>query len=158
MSWGIRCGSEAPTWGAVWVNLGRLRLIWCAPDRSSSPGHPNIPGHPNVWMVVWRRQTPEWDPQTKWKGSNTPGRYWKGCAARLDRLRGLDDWDARCKFPKCGCLQDLERELAERKERRVRAGKPDRGSTDAELAEKARETARAEQAAKIANLDREDIR
>src|SRR5262249_38108586 len=38
-----------PTWGATWINLGRLRLIWSGT------------GHPNVWMIVWRRNLPEWN-------------------------------------------------------------------------------------------------
>src|SRR5262249_41478973 len=27
-------------------------------------GHPDIHGHPNVWMIVWRRNLPEFDPTT----------------------------------------------------------------------------------------------
>jgi hypothetical protein len=57
-------GAGHPTWGATWLNLGRLRLIWCVPDRPSSSGHPNIPGHPNKWMIVWRRRHPEWDKES----------------------------------------------------------------------------------------------
>lgn len=63
----IRRGDGHPTWGSVRIELGRLWLIWCAPDRPSTAGHPNIPGHPNKWMVVWRRGLPEWDPTTRWK-------------------------------------------------------------------------------------------
>jgi hypothetical protein len=32
----------------------------------------------------------------------------------MERKSGIDHEDARCRFPKCGCQQDLERELAER--------------------------------------------
>jgi hypothetical protein len=46
----IRRGAGHPTWGATWLDLGRLRLIWCAP------------GHPNAWMIIWRRKLPEWNP------------------------------------------------------------------------------------------------
>jgi hypothetical protein len=53
--------------GSVRIEIGRLWLIWCAPDRPSISGysgeHPNIPGHPNRWMIVWR----EWDPTTRWE-------------------------------------------------------------------------------------------
>jgi len=45
----IRRGAGHPTWGATWIDLGRLRLIRCAS------------GHPNVWMIVWRRNQPEWE-------------------------------------------------------------------------------------------------
>jgi hypothetical protein len=45
--------------GAVWLELGRLRLIWCAPPR------PGSLGHPNKWMLVWRRRLPEWDRKTQ---------------------------------------------------------------------------------------------
>ena len=67
----IRRGNGHPRWGAVWIDIGRLRLIWCAPDRPSTPGHPNIPGHPNKWMIVWRRKLPEFDLVTagQWKTS-----------------------------------------------------------------------------------------
>ena len=33
-------GDGHPTWGAVWIDLGRLRLIRCAP------------GHPSIWKIV----------------------------------------------------------------------------------------------------------
>jgi hypothetical protein len=45
----IHHGDGHPTWGAVWLDLGRLRLI-----RSAS-------GHPNTWMICWRRRLPEFD-------------------------------------------------------------------------------------------------
>jgi hypothetical protein len=99
--------------GAVWIDIGRLRLIWCAPNRLSTPGHPEIPGHPNKWMIVWRRQLPERDPKTKWAGNERPGPYWKGCDARLQRKRGVDPEDARCRFPRCDCAnisEDAKRE------------------------------------------------
>jgi hypothetical protein len=51
-------GPCSPTWGAVWLEVGRLRLIRCAPARQGSPGHPNS------WMIVWRRGLPEWDRQS----------------------------------------------------------------------------------------------
>ena len=105
--------------GAVRLELGRLWFIWCARDRPSSPGHPNIPGHPTKWMIVWRRGLPEWNPRTKWKGSDAPGPYWRGCEARLQRKRGVDPEDARCRFPNCddlGCLHHLsEQKRAELK-------------------------------------------
>jgi len=84
-------------WGSVRIELGRLWLIRCA--RS---GRQTL-DHPNAWMIVWRRRLPEWDPQTKWKGNDKPGRYWKGCDARLQRKRGVDPEDAVCAFPKCDC-------------------------------------------------------
>ena len=60
--------------------------------------------------------TPEWDPTTKWEGVDHPSPYWKGCEARLQRKRGVDPEDARCRFPNCdelGCLRHLsERERA----------------------------------------------
>src|SRR5262245_12234713 len=31
-------------WGATWLDLGRLRLVRCAPR------------HPNKWMLIWRRK------------------------------------------------------------------------------------------------------
>jgi len=49
---------------AVRLELGRLWFIRCAPNRPSTPGHPPIAGHPNVWMIVWRRRLPEWDPKS----------------------------------------------------------------------------------------------
>jgi hypothetical protein len=56
----IHRGDGHPTWGAVWIDLGRLRLIWCVGPR------PGSLGHPNKWMIVWRRGLPEWDPTTHW--------------------------------------------------------------------------------------------
>jgi hypothetical protein len=100
--------------GAVRVELGRLWLIWCAPDRPSSPGHPDVAGHPNRWMIVWRRGLLECDSQTKWAGSDKPGMYWKGCAARLERARGVDPEDARCRFPNCDCCPERRRQEWER--------------------------------------------
>jgi hypothetical protein len=100
MSWRIHreCGS-------IWLELGRLWLIRCA----GGP-RPGSPGHPNRWMIVWRRGLPEWDPKTKWEGSDEPGRYWRHCEARLQRKRGVDPEDAVCQFPNCdelGCLRHL---------------------------------------------------
>lgn len=48
-------------WGATRLELGRLWLIRCAPNRPNTLGHPPIAGHPNVWMIVWRRRLPEWN-------------------------------------------------------------------------------------------------
>jgi hypothetical protein len=62
--------------------------------------------HPNRWTIAWRRKLPEWDPRTKWAGSDKPGTYWKGCGARLQRARGVAPEDARCRFPKCECRQN----------------------------------------------------
>ena len=66
-------------WGSVRIELGRLWLVWCAPERpciSGYPGeHPNIPGHPNRWMIIWRTKSPEWDLAS--------GR-WKTLPAKLD--------------------------------------------------------------------------
>src|SRR5262245_3542846 len=67
-------------------------------------------------MIVWRRGVSEWDPKTKWQGSDKPGPYWKGCDARLQRKRGVDPEDAICRFPNCDCLRHLpEREREELK-------------------------------------------
>jgi hypothetical protein len=79
--------------GATRLELGRLWLVRCAPE------------HPNRWMIVWRRGLPEWDSRTKWQGSDQPGPYWKGCTARLQRARGVDPEDARCRFPNCDCAK-----------------------------------------------------
>jgi hypothetical protein len=74
MIWRVHRGDGHPTWSAVWFDLGRLRLIRCAPDRPSVSGyrgeHPNIPGS-NTWMICWRRRLPEFDPATQgqWKTS-----------------------------------------------------------------------------------------
>jgi hypothetical protein len=82
MTWGITHDSVGgnPT-GAVWLDLGRLRLIRCAPQ------------HPNRWMIVWRRRLPEWNPNTKWQGSDTPGPFWKGCVGlvghKMAETRGV---------------------------------------------------------------------
>jgi hypothetical protein len=103
--------------GATRIELGRLWLIRWAPNRPSTPGHPNIPGHLNVWMIVWRRKTPEWAPQTNWIGSENFGRYWRGCEARLQRARGIDPEDARCRFPKCDCPPPSSDVIAELKAR-----------------------------------------
>jgi len=78
-------------WGSLRLELGPLWLIRCAP------------GHPNKWMICWRTGLPEWDPRTKWEGSDKPGRYWKGCDARRSRKRGVDPEDAICRFPNCDC-------------------------------------------------------
>jgi hypothetical protein len=59
----VRRGHGPPTWGAVWLDIGRLRLIRCAPK------------YLDRWMVVWRRRQPEWDPKTKWKGADEPGPF-----------------------------------------------------------------------------------
>src|SRR5262245_11587 len=85
----IQRGDGHPTWGAVWLDLGRLRLIWCAPPR------PGSPGHPNRWMVVWRRGLPEWNAVAwnagiRWQGATVPGLFWRSCDARLQRQRGVD--------------------------------------------------------------------
>jgi hypothetical protein len=50
----IQRGNRHPTWGAAWLDLGRLRLIRCAP------------AHPNRWMIVWRRKLPEWN-RAQWE-------------------------------------------------------------------------------------------
>jgi hypothetical protein len=84
----IRRGDGHPTWGAVWIDIGRLRLFRCAAK------------HPNRWMVAWRRRQPEWDPKTKWEGANEPGRFFKGCIRRQLREPGPL---TGCKFPNCDC-------------------------------------------------------
>jgi hypothetical protein len=90
-------------YGAKWFDIGRLRFIWCA----AKP--PSV--HPNVWMIVWRRKLPAWaGPRSKWLGSDTPGPYWKGCTARLERARGVAQEDAVCRFPKCDCWHRLPEE------------------------------------------------
>jgi hypothetical protein len=108
--------------GATRLELGRLWFIWCAPDRPSTPGHPNIAGRPNKWMIVWRRGLPEWDPTTKWKGADEPGPYFKGCIRRQLHEPGYPL--TGCKFPKCNCgkgkewesrCQEFERREAEGK-------------------------------------------
>jgi hypothetical protein len=47
-------------------------------------------------------------PRGRWQGSEKPGRYWKGCDARrqrvLQRARG-EEQDARCRFPNCDCTK-----------------------------------------------------
>jgi hypothetical protein len=101
MSWGIRREQ-----GATRLMLGRLWLIRCASDRPSTPGHPNIAGHPNTWMVVWRRRLPEWNPKTKWAGSDKPGPYFKGCIRRSLREPGYPL--TGCNFPKCDCGRGAE--------------------------------------------------
>jgi len=58
-------------------------------------------------MIVWRRKLPEWDPRTKWEGNDEPGRFWKGCDARLQRTHSVDNEDAPCRFPNCDCLSHL---------------------------------------------------
>src|SRR5262245_59264694 len=97
----IQRGDGHPTWGAVWLDLGRLRLIWC------------VPKHPNRWMILWRRGLSEWDPKTKWAGSETPGPFWRSCDARLQRKRGVDPADAPCRFPKCECWRHLPKSRRE---------------------------------------------
>jgi hypothetical protein len=99
--------------GTTRFEFGRLWLVRGAPDRPSAPGHPDIPGHPNAWMLVWRRRAPEWDPRTRWAGSDKPGMYWRRCAARLERARGVDPEDARCRFPKCDCWRELPEQRRE---------------------------------------------
>jgi hypothetical protein len=98
--------------------LGRLRLIRCAPK------------HPNTWMIVWRRKAPE-RPQTKWAGSDEPGRYWKGCDARLQRKRGVDPEDAVCRFPSCDCWHRLPEWRREEWERRCEEWKRRRAEGEA---------------------------
>jgi hypothetical protein len=83
------------------LHVGRLWLLWCALR------------HPNRWMIVWQRGLPEWDSRTKWKGSDKPGPYWKGCTARLERKRGVAPEDARCRFPNCDCMKLSEDEKKE---------------------------------------------
>jgi hypothetical protein len=61
-------------WGAARIEFGRLWLIWCAPDRPSTPEHPNIPGHPNKWMIVWRRRLPERNPGPPHRRKTLPAR------------------------------------------------------------------------------------
>jgi len=70
-------------------------------------------------MIIWRRGLPEWNPRTKWEGSSEPGCYWKDCAARLERKRGVDPEDAVCRFPHCDCARLSPQEQEERE--RVRA-------------------------------------
>ena len=86
--------------GSLRIELGPLSLTRCAP------------GHPSCWMIAWRRELPEWDPRTKWKGNEKPGPYWKSCNARLQRARGVDPEDARCRFPKCECRQSDQEVVA----------------------------------------------
>jgi hypothetical protein len=121
MSWGIRRGDEHPTWGATWIDLGSLRLIWCAPsihnetlrDKEGRVFPNTIAGHPNVWMIVWRRKLPEWD-QESWERRRRPHLTLEARAAAREK--------------------------------------------DERRAAEARETARAEQAAKIVSLDRGSAR
>jgi hypothetical protein len=44
---------------------------------------------------------PEWNPRTKWKGSEEPGPYFKGCIRRQLKEPGYPL--TGCKFPKCDC-------------------------------------------------------
>jgi hypothetical protein len=88
----IQRGDGHPTWGAMWTDVGRLRLIWCTPNRPSSPGHPDIAGHPNVWMIVWRRKLPEWDQESYERvirpmSMEEKNRYF---AARFPRIEGAN--------------------------------------------------------------------
>src|SRR5215831_10284547 len=85
-------------WGSVRIELGRLWLIRCA----RHPSGRRTLDHPNAWMTCWRRKLPEWDPATKWQGSEEPGPYWRGCDSRL---KDKDDYGhfARCLFPDCEC-------------------------------------------------------
>jgi hypothetical protein len=57
----VRRADAHPSWGSLRIEIGRLWLIRCAPDRPNSPGHPPIPGHPHKWMIVWHRNLPEWN-------------------------------------------------------------------------------------------------
>jgi hypothetical protein len=50
----IHRGDEHPTWGAVWIDIGRLRFIRCAV------------GHPYEWLIGWRRELPEWN-RAQWE-------------------------------------------------------------------------------------------
>ena len=90
--------------GSVRIELGRLWLIRCA----RYPSGRRTLDHPNAWMLVWRRKLPEWNPATKWQGSEEPGPYWRGCDSRL---KGKDDYGhfARCLFPDCDCWRRLPR-------------------------------------------------
>ena len=93
----LRRGLGHPTWGATWLDIGRLRLIRCARHPSSN----RALDPPNKWMIVWRRRLPEWNPRTKWAGSDEPGPYFKDCIRRALREPGYPL--TGCKFPKCDC-------------------------------------------------------
>jgi hypothetical protein len=91
-------------WGSVRIELGPLWLIRCAP------------GHPNKLMRVWRRGLPEWNPRTHWIGNEKPGKFWRGCVARLERMRAGDIINGpRCRFPKCNCPPPSPEIIAELK-------------------------------------------
>jgi hypothetical protein len=66
----IRRGDGHPTWGATWIDLGRLRLIRCA----RHPSGRRTLDHPNAWMIIWRRRLPEWDPATSGHRETLPAR------------------------------------------------------------------------------------
>jgi hypothetical protein len=56
---------------------------------------------------------------TKWKGNDKPGSYWKECAARLARARGVRPEEAMCRFPYCECAKLSAEEKAEWEQRRA---------------------------------------
>jgi hypothetical protein len=90
----VRRGDGHPTWGAVWIDIGRLRLIRCAP------------GHLNNWMIVWRRRLPEFDRDS----------YERLKAARAmspEQLRALDEAYAQ-EARETRMREQRERELTSR--------------------------------------------
>src|SRR5262245_26497368 len=98
----IRRGDGHPTWGVVWIDIGRLRLVWCAPDRPSISGypgeHPNIPGHPNKWMIVWRRKLPEWGPTTSGRWKPLPARLTEADRRKFGVERADEDEPDKVQF------------------------------------------------------------
>jgi hypothetical protein len=118
----IQWGEGHPTWNAVWITLGPLWFIWCASDRSNPPAqgdqrykHPDIPGHPSVWMLAWRRRTPEWDPaKGKWK--TIPALYTDEPAA--------PEWDAKNPHDVAAQLPPLEKIVRDLEYRLPGSGKP----------------------------------
>ena len=111
----IQWGEGHPTWNAVWITLGPLWFIWSAPDRSSGEEHPDIPGHPSVWMLAWRRGTPEWDPaKGKWKTTKPP--YMEEPAT--------PEWDADNPHDVAAQLPPLEKIVRDLEYRLPESGKP----------------------------------
>jgi hypothetical protein len=109
----VQWGEGHPTWNAVWITLGPLWLIWCAPDRSSGEEHPDIPGHPSVWMLAWRRGTPEWDPaKGKWKALPDTGEPTE------------PEWDAENPHDVAAQLPPLEKIMRDLEYRLPGSGKP----------------------------------
>jgi hypothetical protein len=97
----IQRGDGHPTWGAVWIDIGRLRLIRCA----RHPSGRRTLDHPNAWMICWRRKLPEWDRESYERvirpmSTEEKNRYFAAKFPQIDGANGKPRFDVAAAIAK----------------------------------------------------------